>query len=130
MKLTPGVNFVSIFSYKSFFCAAFLHFVLFGWKNIVLKAAHKISVKLTTGVNFINIYARVFLYKFRRQSQKNVTRKAAKAKCSYKQIVHLTLMKLTAGFNFINILGVHFSYKILAPKITKLYFSFETFWRS
>jgi len=29
---------------------------------------------------------------------------------------------------FINVLRVRFSYKIFGPKITKLYFSFETFW--
>jgi hypothetical protein len=33
------------------------------------------------------------------------------------------------GVDFINILRAHFSYKILAPKITKLCFGFEIFWR-
>jgi len=31
--------------------------------------------------------------------------------------------------NFINVLRTHFLYKILAPKITKLCFAFEIFWR-
>jgi len=33
----------------------------------------------------------------------------------------------TAGVNFINVFCAHFSYKILAPKITKLGFGFESF---
>ncbi len=40
-----------------------------------------------------------------------------------------TLMKLSLGVNFINILRAHFIYEILAPKITKLWFGFEIFWR-
>ncbi len=46
------------------------------------------------GVNFINIYARVFRTKFWRQSR-NVTRKAAKTYLSYEKRARLTLMKLT-----------------------------------
>jgi hypothetical protein len=48
----PGINFTNIlgaaFSYKSF--------VLFWHKNICAKAAHKMLVKLTTGINFTNVY--------------------------------------------------------------------------
>jgi len=35
----------------------------------------------------------------------------------------------SSGLNFINILCESFSYKILPPKITKLCFGFEIFWR-
>jgi len=43
--------------------------------------------------------------------------------------VKQSLVGSTLGVNFINILRACFLYKILAPKITKLYFGFETFWR-
>ncbi len=49
-----------------------------------------------TCVNFINIYARVFLYEFWHQSQ-NVTRKAAKKDIRTKKAHKKTLMKLKAG---------------------------------
>jgi hypothetical protein len=38
-------------------------------------------------------------------------------------------VKLTTEVNFINVLCERFSFKILAPKITKLCFGFEIFWR-
>ncbi len=58
MKLTPGVKFINIYE-KLFgakvFCATFIYlqlsFVIFGQKNISAKAAHKILVKLTSGLN-------------------------------------------------------------------------------
>jgi len=37
-------------------------------------------------------------------------------------------VKLITGVNFINISRMRFMYKMLAPKITKLCFGFETFW--
>jgi len=51
---------------------------------------------LPPGVNFINIYTRVFCTKFWHQSR-NITRKADKKDVSYEKFVRLTLMKLTSG---------------------------------
>jgi len=64
------------------FCAALVcfqfWFVTFWQKEIGKKADCKMLVKLlTSGVNFINVFARFFRTKFWRQSQ-NLTRKAAK----------------------------------------------------
>jgi len=67
-------------------------------------------MKLILGVNFINIYARVFCTKFWRQSR-NITRKAAKKDVLYEKFVRLTLMKLTLGVNFTNILRAAFWYE-------------------
>ncbi len=53
-------------------------------------------MKLTQGVNFINVFARFLRTKFWRQSQ-NVTRKAAKTQLSYEKRARKTLMKLTEG---------------------------------
>jgi hypothetical protein len=58
-SLLLGVNFTNIlpaaFSYKSFFCAAFmclqLGFVIFWRKDFGAKAAHKMLVKLAPGVS-------------------------------------------------------------------------------
>jgi len=46
------------------FCEAFLYlqfgFVIYWQKNIGAKAAHKMLMKLTTGLNFTNIFQGVF----------------------------------------------------------------------
>ena len=80
------------------------------------------------GVNFINIYARIFCTKFWRQSQ-NVTRKAAKKDVRTKKARKKTLMKLTPWVNFINILYKAFmhTYHKSAKKTNGLSVFFFTF---
>jgi len=60
------------------------------------KAACKMLVKLTGGVNFINIYPRIFRTKFWCQSR-NITRKAAKKDVRTKKAPVKTLMKSAGG---------------------------------
>jgi hypothetical protein len=66
----PGVNFTNIlraaFSYKSFlhsFMCLQFGFVIFWQKYLGAKAAHKMLVKLTPGVNVIKHFLSV-IYKF------------------------------------------------------------------
>jgi len=59
-----------------------------------------------------------------RQYVKKEQRRSSGTKGALKMMV-----KLSTSVNFINVLCERFSYKILAPKITKLFCSFETFGR-
>jgi len=47
--------------YTAFICSQF-GFVIFWWNNICKKAARKMLVKLTTGVNFSNILCATFVH--------------------------------------------------------------------
>jgi len=64
-----------------------------------VKAARKTLVKLTPGVNFINIIHTNFLYKchFGSFLYLHVTREELPKQCSYKKFVRKMLMKLTTG---------------------------------
>ena len=61
-----SIFYKQLFHMNVFYSAFFylqLSFVIFGQKNFSAKAARKMLVKLTTGVNFINILHKSFLYK-------------------------------------------------------------------
>jgi len=73
MKLTAGINFTNILR-KTFFVQKYLArsfslvtvqfgFVIICQKDINKKAAGKMLMKLTTGVNFINLLRTNFSYK-------------------------------------------------------------------
>jgi len=101
MKLTPDYGIQN--ELPILFCAAFLYlqcgFVIFSQNNISTKAARKMLVKLTTGVNFINILHTHFLYerRFGSFSLVTCTYKKLLKRCSYKKFERKMLMKLTAG---------------------------------
>jgi len=70
------------------------------------KAAFKILMKLTAGVNFINILRMLFCrYPFAKKLRsQNVTRENLRKALLCKKMWCKMLMKLTTGVNFINIL--------------------------
>jgi hypothetical protein len=78
--------------------------------------AHPERHCFSTGVNFINIYGRIFRTKFWRQSQ-NVTRKAAKKDIRTKKAREKMLLKLTPRLNFIN--GLRTAFMLVEPKSVK-----------
>ncbi len=67
-------------------------------------------MKLTQGVNFINIFRSHFSYETSFQ-QLFSSYVLALAKNSYKKCARKTLMKLTTGVNFINVKRANFSYE-------------------
>jgi len=101
------------------FCEAFLYlqfgFVIYWQKNIGAKAAHKMLMKLTTGLNFTNIFQGVFF----------LTKALSGAFCTYNMWLYFLskghygkkaalkiLEKLTTGVNFTNIFKqpIHIKY--------------------
>jgi len=83
------------------------------WKEIGTKAARKMLVKLTQGVNFINILCPHFAPIFWNQkiTRLNVTRKKLLNLLLYTKFALKILMKLTQVANFINVKRTNFSYK-------------------
>jgi len=89
----------SFFRRKCFFFAVFLYlqfgFYNFLWKNIGTTATRKMFVKLTIGVNFINILRTNFSYEPHFGSFFYL--RFGFGKNLYKKCVRITLMKLTIG---------------------------------
>ncbi len=84
-----------------------------------LKSDH-IKKLITITVDYIKCLSLYIILK----TFKKITAKQSKEKCH-----KLSVIKKQPRVNFINVLGTHFLQEILAPKITKLYFGFEIFWR-
>ncbi len=80
--------------------------------SMSVKAVHRMLMKFSPGVNFINVYLCIFCTKFWHQSW-NITRKSCQKGPLCEKRVRLMLMKLTAVVNFINILLVCFCTKVL-----------------
>jgi hypothetical protein len=99
----PGLNFIVIF------CTAFTlsdpkSVKRYWWLKSIFYAfgiyKHKMLVKLTPGVNFINILFPRFLYKILapKITKPNVTREKLPKRLAYEKCACKMLMKLTAGF--------------------------------
>jgi len=106
VKLTFYEQIVCFKVFCSFSIIAISIIVLFGKKNISAKVACKMLVKLTTGVNFINILLATFAPIFfgNKIQGQNVTRENLRKALLYEKFVRKMLMKLTTGVNFVNIL--------------------------
>jgi len=78
----------------------------------------KKTEKMTTGVNFTNVFLRLFFVQ-NFGAKPNVTRKKLPKQRLYKKRTQNMLVKLTTGVNFTNILRAAFSKTIFHQKITK-----------
>jgi hypothetical protein len=101
--------------YKHLFCTkvlfdAFFYFALQFFGEIILakKAACKMLVKMTLGVNFYQHFMHAFFVQKCFFCQ-NVTIKKLPKRLSYEKCAGITSMKLTAGVNVINVLPAAFA---------------------
>ena len=95
-------SFVLWMCYPQLFCTSMFVFVIFWPKETVEKTAHKMLMKLNTGVSFTNNLWSAFSYEYVMQSILTVCicsywRKDVGEKASYKMLMKLTLVRYKFG---------------------------------